>query len=95
MKQLLTIHKDLVYEFVLYERTRTIQVYKDNLQSQASTYSITPKGDSWNCDCPSGFHRGRCWHKNMVSMLIEQPSIEEPWVEWAEEAEEMRREMKL
>jgi len=48
----------------------------------------------WNdhlfvCNCPGAVYHRRCWHSEMVELLMNQKDIKEPWAKWAEEGGEM------
>lgn len=84
-----TKHKNLTYRFELYESTGEVFVFKDN--ASKPTYILThSRNGNWLCDCPSGHYNKYCWHEDEIPLVLLQPSIAEPWAEWAEEASEMR-----
>ena len=82
MKLLKVIHNNINYEFRLLESVRVIEVIKGG----KLTYLIKWATTFFRCNCPSGVYRKYCWHTDMVGLLKKQPSIKEPWAEWAEEA---------
>ena len=89
MKIHTTQHKDLIYRFELYESTGEVLVLKGN--TDKPTYILTRgRNGNWLCDCPAGTYRKYCWHEDEMALVLLQPSIQEPWADWAEEASRMR-----
>ena len=85
MKLLTIIHKNISYEFRLLESVHVIEITKGD----KFTYLIRWSVSFFNCNCPGSTYHHKCWHTNMISLLKQQPSIDEPWAEWAEEAGRM------
>jgi len=85
MKMLIVTHKNIPYEFRFFESTRTVLIFKDG----RFTYHIKFNRTFWKCSCPGARFHGKCWHVTMIGELKRQPSIDEPWALWAEEAERM------
>lgn len=90
MKTLEVKHKGLTYRFEFFESTGEVSVLKEG----KPTYTIVfeKRSKQWNCDCPGAVHHGYCWHRSVMLQLLNQPSIAEPWAEWAEEASTLRME---
>lgn len=86
MKLLTTTHNGLSYEFRLLELSNVIQVDKETNQSYRPNYTIEVKGGYFECNCPGSRYHRKCWHTTMIPKLFNQPSCQEPWCEWAEEA---------
>uniref|UniRef100_A0A6M3K8K1 SWIM-type domain-containing protein n=1 Tax=viral metagenome TaxID=1070528 RepID=A0A6M3K8K1_9ZZZZ len=82
MKLLMFIHKWKLYEMRLLESTSEIQITKHGVYS----YSIHNVKGRWYCDC-WGFRRHhKCHHMTHIDELLQQPTVNEPWAQWAEEA---------
>jgi len=90
MKVLELEHKGLPYCFELYETTGEVCVLKNGKHTY--TMTLTKKTKEWICNCPGSVYRGSCWHESVISFLLQQPVVSEPWAEWAEEASQMRME---
>jgi len=83
MRVLTCEHNGIEYEFRLLEASRVIQVTKGD----TFMYTLSMKGRLFVCTCPGYTYHGKCWHRGMVSEVINSPRINEPWAIWAEEAE--------
>lgn len=81
--KLLKVNKNNInYEFRLLESVRVIEISKGGL----FTYLIKWTGRLFYCNCPGSRYHHKCWHVNMVKLLMSQQSIDEPWAEWSEDA---------
>ena len=90
MKVWTTKHNGLTYRFELLESTGEVCVFKG--ETEEPTYHLIRSRDGgWLCDCLSGYYRKYCWHEDEMPLVLSQPSITEPWADWAEEAAIMRR----
>lgn len=87
MKKLTVIRGGYVYEFELLERARLIDVIKAGVPS----YEIRWSAGLFICNCPGSRYHHNCWHPSVIAELKTQPSITEPWAEWAEDAGMIRR----
>ncbi len=100
MKVLEVVHSRINYRFEYLEQSKVIEVVK----ADVPTYKIKVKlaGDSYafECDCPGSVWHEHCWHVDgdidkggfypgALDILF-QPTINEPWAEWAEEAGRMK-----
>jgi hypothetical protein len=88
MKVWKTQHKGLTYEFQFFETTGEVSISKNSKPTY--TIVLNHQQKTWQCNCPSGTYRGYCWHRTKIFVVLSQPSITEPWAEWAEEASGMR-----
>ena len=88
MKILIVNHNSIQYEFRLLERSRVVQISKDNQLTYEMTWSV----NHFVCSCPGFRFRHKCWHTEMIGLLKQQKSITEPWAQWAEDAQEMMEE---
>ena len=82
MKTLTVNRKDMSYEFRLLESARVVEITKAGVLS----YVAVGRSGLFHCNCPGAKFHKKCWHTSMIRRLLSQPSIEEPWAEWAEEA---------
>jgi len=82
MKILIVNRKDISYEFRLLESARVVEITKTGVLS----YIAVGRSGLFYCNCPGAKFHKKCWHTSMIRRLLTQPSIEEPWTEWAEEA---------
>ena len=85
MKILNVSHNKKDYEFRLLEQSRVVEVTK----ADVFTYTLKWSVSLFRCNCPGNTYHGHCWHSEMISQLKQQPSINEPWAEIAEEAGRM------
>lgn len=88
MKLVAIEHRGLDYVFQLVESTNQIHVYKSTLP--AYTLTKLKELNVWLCDCPGQRYHNHCWHETAVQTLLREPSVEEPWAKWAEDAEVMK-----
>ena len=88
MKQLHTWHNRLPYTFEWYQSTGEVLVIKNG----QFAYTIKAWAGFFVCSCPGNRYHHKCWHTSKIGWLKQQPTIEEPWAEWAEEARRMGRE---
>ena len=85
MKLLTITHNSIQYEFRYLCQSKVIEISKGGL----FTYLMKWNGRLFYCNCPGSRYRGKCWHLNMVKLLMMQDDNFEPWTEWAEEAGRM------
>lgn len=86
MKILIVNHKNINYEFRLLEQAKVIQITKGiNNPFEELSYEMFWKGNKFHCNCPGSRFHGKCWHSEMVNLLCQQLSINEPWARWAED----------
>jgi len=88
MKVWTTQHKGLIYRFEFFETTGEVCISKDGKHTYTIHYIRRSK--LWTCDCPAGRHHDFCWHRLALAQILSQPTIDEPWAQWAEEASRMR-----
>jgi len=86
MKILVVNRRNIQYEFRLLELAQVIEITKAGVLS----YIAVGRSGLFHCNCPGAKFHKKCWHTSMIRGLMSQPSIEEPWAEWAEEAGEMQ-----
>ena len=82
MKLLQVSKAGIDYEFRLLESSRVIEVTKGDCFTYLMKWSVS----LFHCNCPGARFRHKCWHTNMIALLKQQPSIDELWAEWSEEA---------
>jgi len=91
MKVLQIEHKGLLYSFEYMEQSDIILVVKDNIPVYQIKINWSLAADEqFICNCPGSVWHQKCWHTSVIPQLIAQPSINEPWCEWAEEARRMK-----
>ena len=84
MKVLTLNRRNIQYEFRLLESARVVEIAKAGVLS----YIAVGRSGLFYCNCPGAKFHKKCWHTSTIRRLMSQPSIEEPWAEWAEEAGE-------
>lgn len=87
MKILETIHKHKMYEFRYLEESKLVQISKEGVFH----YRISSASGQFVCNCPGSIYHNKCWHMTMLPQLLTQPSVNEPWAQWAEDAERIKR----
>lgn len=91
MKRAVEVHKGTVYTYDLFPALRTIVVDKGLDQT---SYRLFRYGERWVCDavlCAGSRFYGKCHHSTFANSA-RFITINEPWVEWTEEALKMELE---
>lgn len=82
MKLLQVSKAGIEYEFRLLEQSRVVEITKGDCFTYLMKWSVS----LFHCDCPGSRYHHKCWHSNMITLLKRQPSVQEPWAKWAEDA---------
>jgi hypothetical protein len=86
MKLLTISHNGLDYEFRLLEQSNLIQITKGDNLTYKPNYTMSVKRGYFECNCNGSKYHKKCWHLTMIPKLFAQPTVQEPWAEWAESA---------
>ena len=102
MKVLEVTHKGIEYKFEYLEHSSVIEVIKADVPYYRITVAVdtSKNGYEFWCNCPGSIWHQHCWHidgdlkdgglyAGPLDVLF-QPTINEPWAEWAEEAGRMK-----